>query len=75
MTERQGAVMPTVWFLYSEDGEPLGQVYRREDESIPAEGTRITNGAKWKSVEVLSFTELTSTCAMRRFKVVVRLIE
>ena len=75
MTERQGAVMPTVWFLYSEDDEPLGQVYRREEQAIPAVGARITNGAKWKSVEVLSFTELASTCAMRRFRVVVRLIE
>ncbi|MCH7745888.1 MAG: hypothetical protein IIC84_07445 [Chloroflexi bacterium] len=75
MAEQQEATMPTVWFLYSEDGEPLGQVYRRGEEAIPVEGVRITNGAKWKSAEVLSFSELTSTCAMRRFRVVVRLVE
>ncbi len=75
MTERQGVVIPTVWFLYSEDGEPLGQVYRHGEEAIPTEGVRITNGARWKSAEVLSFSELTSTCAMRRFRVVVRLVE
>ena len=53
----------TAWFLYDESGAPLGQVHRRQ---IPEVGVRIEAG------EVTAFEELRPTCAMRRFRVVVR---
>ena len=59
----------TTWFLYSEEDQPLGSVYR---ESLPEAGTRIEEGPGFAAAEVVSFTELRATCAMRRFKVVVR---
>ena len=63
-----------VWFLYSEDGLPLGQVYRNIDDTIPTTGTQLANGERWNAAEVVSFEELTTTCAMRRFRVVLRLL-
>ena len=53
----------TAWFLYDEDGAPLGQVHRRK---MPEVGVRIEAG------EVVGVEELRPTCAMRRFRVVVR---
>ena len=61
-----------VWFLYSEGDQPLGQVYRGKEAAIPTVGGLISNGARWKSAEVVSFEELAATCAMKRFRVVVR---
>ena len=61
-----------VWFLHSEEGEPLGPVFRTQAEAIPAAGTLVANGASWKSAEVIEFAELRATCAVRRFRVVVR---
>ena len=63
-----------VWFLYSEDNTPLGQVYRDEEDAVPSVGTRLTDGERWDASEVVSFEELASTCAMRRFRVVVRVL-
>jgi hypothetical protein len=68
--------IPTaVWFLRTVDEQPLGQVYRYEGEWVPAAGTVLTDGATWKRAEVVEYEELLSTCAMRRFRVVVRLLE
>ena len=53
----------TAWFLYDENGGPLGQIYRR---GAPELGVRIEAG------EVVAFQELRPTCANRRFRVVVR---
>ena len=53
----------TAWFLYDESGAPLGQVHCRE---MPEVGVRIEAG------EVVGVEELRPTCAMRRFRVVVR---
>ena len=61
----------TTWFLYSEDDVPLGRVYRR---SAPQVEAQIEDGPGFASAEVVSFTELRATCAMRRFKVVVRVL-
>ena len=61
----------TTWFLYSEDDVPLGRVYRR---SAPHAEAQIEDGPGFASAEVVSFTELRATCAMRRFKVVVRVL-
>ena len=61
-----------VWFLSFEENEPLGQVYRRAEEVGPIVGAKLTDGPRWRSVEIIGFEELRSTCEMRRFKVVVR---
>lgn len=60
----------TTWFLYSEaDDAPLGIIRRK---SLPEVGARIEERPGIPAAEVVSFTELRATCAMRRFKVVVR---
>ena len=60
----------TTWFLYSEaEDAPLGSIYRK---SLPELGARIEERQGIPAAEVVSFTELRATCAMRRFKVVVR---
>ena len=61
-----------VWFLFGEDDEPMGRMYRVEGEAVPVVGARIADGAGWKTAEVVGFAELPSACAMRRFRVVVR---
>jgi hypothetical protein len=65
----------SVWFLYSEAEEPLGQVYRNVDQATPEKGTRLVGGERSDTLEIVSFQELTSTCAMRRFRVVVRIVD
>lgn len=64
-----------VWFLHTIDDQPLGQVYRYEGDEVPAAGTALTDGATWKRAEVVEYEELLSTCAMRRFRVLVRVLE
>lgn len=61
----------TTWFLYSEDDVPLGRIYRSNDPQVEAQ---IEDGPGFASAEVVSFTELRATCAIRRFKVVVRVL-
>ncbi len=63
------------WFLVSEDGAPLGQIYCKDGRIEPAVGEVLENGQKWKRAEVLSFEELRASCGMRRFRLVVRVIE
>ena len=76
MTAEGRTCLPlTLWFLYTEGGEPLGQVYRSGEEAVPSVGARLDDGALWKSVEVVEFSELRATCSMRRFRVVVRVTE
>jgi hypothetical protein len=63
--------LPTTrWFLYSEMDVPLGRAYRRE---VPEVEAKIEYGPDFASAQVIS-TELRATCAMRRFKVVVRVL-
>lgn len=64
-----------VWFLYSEDESPLGQVYRNLDDAVPSIGSRLADGERWDVAEVVSFEELATTCAMRRFRVVIRILK
>ena len=64
-----------VWFLVSEAGEPLGLLFREADGAVPAKGALIEDGEKWKAAEVVDFSELYSTCASRRFRVVVRVLD
>jgi hypothetical protein len=63
------------WFVKSEGGEPLGQIYRGEEAAVPSPGSVLTTEAKWRSAEVVSFRELGPTCSIRRFAVVVRVLE
>jgi len=61
----------TTWFLYSEEDVPLGRVYR---SGVPQVDVQIEEGPAFAVAQVVSFTELRATCAMRRFKVVVRVL-
>lgn len=71
MSEQDETCLPTTtWFLYSEaEEEPLGRVYRK---GVPDVGDEIEEREGIPAAQVVSFTELRATCAMRRFKVVVR---
>ena len=55
------------WFLKSEDGQPLGQIYRDAGDPPLAEGVQVDGIGV-----VVRFTELGSSCGMRRFEVIVR---
>ncbi len=50
-----------VWFLYSERDQPLGQVYRREEDAVPSVGARIDNGPNGKRFEAIEFGEMRAT--------------
>ena len=63
-----------MWFLSSEDGEPLGQVYRGADDAVPVLGETLTGGRSWESATVLGSEELATACSIRRFKVTVRVV-
>ena len=75
MTSQPDNCLPaTTWFLYTEADEPLGRVYRSGDEMLPRPGERLEDAERWGMAEVIAFEELRPTCAMRRFKVVVRIL-
>ena len=59
----------TQWYLYSEDDEPLGSLYRN---AIPEVGATIDDRPNSGPAQLVSLNELRATCAMRRFRVVVR---
>ncbi len=61
----------TAWYLFSEEDEPLGQIYRA---GLPVVDAQIERGQGFETAQVVSFTELRATCAMRRFRVVVRIL-
>ena len=63
------------WYLFSEDGRPLGQLYRGLDAMVPEIGGDLTNGAEWYRAEIVGFEELQYACEMRRFRVVVRIVQ
>lgn len=72
LTSKTPTCLPTTaWFLLDEDGQALGQVYR---PGVPLVGARIEGGDRFEAAEVVAFTELRATCAMRRFRVVVRVL-
>lgn len=71
MSGEQRTCLPVaVWFLYSETEEPLGQTYRRGEDAVPAAGVPLEHAGH--RFEVVSHAELRASCAMRRFKVIVR---
>ncbi len=61
----------TTWYLVSEEDEALGQIYRA---GVPEVDAQIEGGQRFETARVVSFTELPATCAMRRFRVVVRIL-
>ena len=76
MAEQHETCLPTAaWFLNSEDGDPLGTVYRSGHSAHPNVGDRITLRDSGKEAEVVSFTELRETGAIRRFRGVGRIMD
>ena len=73
--QEEKARSAAVWFLVSESDEPLGLLFREAGGAVPTKGARIEDGEKWKAAEVVEFSELYSTCASRRFRVVVRVLD
>ena len=64
------------WFLFSEGNKPLGQINRREgDEPAPSAGEGLGAGASWSAATVLEFEEVRATCGIRRFRVVVSVVD
>ena len=49
----------------------MGRVYRSGDPQVDVQ---IEDGPGFAAAQVVSFTELRATCAMRRFKVIVRVL-
>ena len=73
-SQQRTEAIEAVWFLYSEDEQPMGRVYRREGEPAPAIGLRFRHGDGEAEVEIVRCRELGPTCLMRRFRVVVRAV-
>ena len=69
MTQTQA--IETVWFVYSEQGEPLGRLYREEGAPDPEGGARMPEGDGWANATITAVRELAPTCAMRRFRVTI----
>ena len=69
MTQTQA--IETVWFVYSEQGNPLGRLYRDEGAPAPEVGARMPDGDGWTSAVITAVRELAPTCAMRRFRVTI----
>jgi hypothetical protein len=69
MTQTQA--IETVWFVYSEQGEPLGRLYMEEGAPAPEVGAAIPDGEGWTPAVITAVRELAPTCAMRRFRVTI----
>ena len=69
MTQTQA--IETVWFVYSEDGKPLGRLYCEEGEPSPVVGDTMPDRDGWERAVIIAVRELAPTCAMRRFRVTV----
>ncbi len=71
IVKEQTEAVAAVWFVYSEQGKPLGRVYVGEDAGAPVVGARLADGEGWRDAEIAGVRELAPTCAMRRWRVVV----
>ncbi len=69
---QQTDAISAVWFMYGENGKPLGRLYAGEDAAPPVVGAPIP-GDGWQDAEVADVRELAPTCAMRRFRVTLRM--
>ena len=63
-----GCLPTTRWFMASESGKPLGQTHGPE----PSAGGIVAGPGELAGWVIVSVTELRATCAVRRFRVVVR---
>ncbi len=70
MTQTQA--IETVWFVYGEDGKPLGRLFMEEGAPAPEVGASMPDGDGWASAVITAVRELAPTCAMRRFRVTIR---
>ena len=62
------------WYLYTEDGAPAGHRIVESHSPFPVVGDRIANSGEWTQAEIVAFEELAHVCAMRRFKVIIRIL-
>ena len=69
MTQTQA--IETVWFVYSEDGKPLGRHFLEEGSPPPQIGAPMPGNGGWTAAVITAVRELAPTCAMRRFRVTV----
>ena len=69
MTQTQA--IEAVWFVYSEDGKPLGRLYMEAGAPVPEIGAFLPDGESWTSGVITAVRELAPTCAMRRFRVTI----
>ena len=69
MTQTQA--IETVWFVYSEDGKPLGRHFLEEGSAPPQIGDPMPDADGWTAAVITAVRELAPTCAMRRFRVTV----
>ena len=67
----QTQAIETVWFVYSEEGKPLGRLYMEEGAPAPEVGAPMPDGEGWTDAVIAAVRELAPTCAMRRFRVTV----
>lgn len=67
--------LTVAWFIFSEDGKPMGMVLQEGESPFPVVGERLVGEGDWTSAEIAEFEELRQVCAMRRFRVVVKNIE
>ena len=75
MTTQPDNCLPVaIWFLHTDADEPRGRLYRSGEEMLPSTGVLLEDAERWGKAEVVAFEELRPTCAMRRFKVVVRIL-
>ena len=73
MSKEQTAAVSAVWFVYSEQNKPLGRLYVSEGADPPSAGAPIADGDGWQDAEIAAVRELAPTCAMRRWRVTVRM--
>ena len=78
------------WYLYNEDGDAGAPHSRKAirpslsrsgsgriveaDSPFPVVGDHISNSGDWTTAEIVAFEELAHVCAMRRFKVIIRIL-
>lgn len=70
--EDQTEAIGEVWFLYSENEQPMGRLYRQADLPSPELGLHFQHGENGQELEIVEYSELGPTCMMRRFRIVVR---
>lgn len=63
------------WYLFDEWGDPRGYFLKEGDPPVPVIDEEIKGNEGWQRAQVVSFEELAHICAMRRVRVVIRVME